>query len=79
LNKLSENNYEELVDKVEELVEFIEDTIPGPGYYDVKREFENVKPKGINIKHNHRDFKKYHYYHHYYYYSYYYYYYYYHF
>ena len=41
LKKLSEENYAELVDKVEELVEFVEDAVPGPGHYSVTREFDH--------------------------------------
>ena len=40
LKKLSEDNYVDLLEKVEELVEYVEDAVPGPGYYSVRREFD---------------------------------------
>lgn len=53
LKKLSEENYSELVEKVEELVEFVEDAVPGPGHYTLRREFDTgVAPKGLDMKYN---------------------------
>jgi len=43
---------------LDQVGEFIEDAVPGPGYYKVEREFDNKEKykKGISIKHNHRDY-----------------------
>lgn len=45
-------------EKLKDIGEFIEDAVPGPGYYKVEREFDNREKhkRGIDIRHNYRDY-----------------------
>ena len=59
--KMNGNDNAEIDDKLDDIVEFIQDGVPGPGYYQVQREFDNREKhkKGISMKHNYRDYHQY--------------------